>query len=75
LQDEKTIKPRISLVAAVDSYGSMYAGIFLRNSNIITTKLMLYKLMQVQDEENPEWRQNTVLFLNGADYHNNTEIK
>lgn len=62
-------------MAAVDSYGSMYASLFMGNSNIIATKMILYKLIQVQDEEDPEWRQNTVLFLDGAAYHNNPEIK
>ena len=37
--------------------------------------MLLQKLILVQDKENPEWRQNTIIFMDRAAYCKNKETK
>ena len=74
-QKDKTIEPRTSLIAAVDNLGNIYASLFQGNSNTQTTILMMHWLCKILDEEDKNWRTISILLLDGASYHTNTETK
>jgi transposase len=46
-----------------------YTSIHKANSDDHTTKLILYRLVQSLDKEGAEWRQTSILLLDGASYH------
>jgi hypothetical protein len=74
VQKEKSINPRITLVAAVDSNGLKYASMFQGNSCTTTTQIMLFELASALDKEDARWRENTILLMDGAAYHKNQTI-
>jgi len=73
--NKKAINPRITLVAAVDNIGNKYASFFIGNSNSKTTCRVVEKLVAILDEEDPNWREHSLLMLDGARYHKTAQVK
>lgn len=71
----KEINPRITLIAAVDNQGRIYASMLQANSDNETFGLFLRKLVQTLDYEEKKWRSNTVLVWDGAGYHTSPSTK
>jgi hypothetical protein len=60
------IKPAVTLVVVADSTGSIYSSLLQSNSNEKTTMLMIVELVQRLDEEDTDWRDNSVLLLDNV---------
>ena len=64
-----SLAPRITLIAALDTMGSIYITLTQANSNNKTMEIYFYHLVGKLDKERPGWRDDTVLLLDGASYH------
>ena len=69
------IRPRITMIAAVDSHGQQYVSLLQANSNSETMRIYLEHLVSILDEENQNWRKDTVLFWDNASYHTSNSTR
>ena len=63
------VRPRLSLIVAVDTEGRVYWCMMQTNTNERTMKLFLLHLFTLLDFERPGWRKSTIVQLDGAAYH------
>ena len=70
----KQIQPRISMIAGMDTHGDTYACYTTVNTNTSVMKLYLSFLVEQLEKDRPNFRDDTVLLLDGAKYHTNYEI-
>ena len=66
--------PRISLIAAIDTSGNVYAALTQRNTDTDVMRLYMWHLVQRLEKEDPNFRSNTVFQLDGAKYHTCQEM-
>ena len=71
----RTMSPRISLIAALDTEGCVYFSLTQTNTDQHVMLVFLRHLAGKLDEETPGWREDTVLLLDGATYHTGEEIR
>jgi len=71
----KSVAPRLALLCALDTKGQIYYS--LSQSNTDSDMMMLYMrhLLRRLDEEEADWRDNTVFLFDGAKYHTSEEMK
>ena len=63
------ISPRITMHIACDSNGLVWLSLFQSHSNASVFALFIRALSERLNMEDPDWRSNTVLILDGAPYH------
>ena len=71
----KSVTPRISLIAALDTDGNAFYCLTQVNTDQKVLMLFLAYLIQRLDLETPGWRAVTWLLLDGAKYHVGEEIR
>ena len=64
--EEKIVNPRISVIAAIDTEGDMYLSLTQVNTDTPIMKMYLSYLAEALDNDRPDWRENTVILLDGA---------
>ena len=69
------VQPRISLFAAVDSFGEVYIAISQENTNNDTFRLFLTYLIKELTRDRPNFREDTVFLFDGAGYHTSNEVQ
>jgi hypothetical protein len=69
------VAPRITLVAAVDNLGNSYLSLLQTNSNRHTTLLLLSQLFDLLSQEDPHWKESTIIIIDGARYHTTPSIR
>ena len=65
----RAVKPRINIVAALDSRGNIYLSLMQCNLDTNVMKLYLTQLAKSLDQDRPGWRLDSVLLLDGAKPH------
>ena len=63
-----SVAPRISVQMAVCTEGRLYASLSQANTDAKTFCLFISKLCAKLTKESPDWRDNTVLLIDGARY-------
>ena len=66
---EKQINPRLALIAALDSDGNTFFSLTHAITNSDIMLLFLSNLARTLDREQYNWRDNTIILLDGARYH------
>ena len=69
----KVMVPRISVFVALDNFGEVYMSLSQDNTDTRNMILFLHHLIIQLDYKNPLWRNNTLLQLDGAAYHKQSE--
>lgn len=67
-----SVKPfghRLSLLSAVDTDGQIYFAISQSTTDQRVFGTFLQRLTEILDYEEPQWREYTVVLLDGASYH------
>jgi len=64
------LAPRITVIAAIDSLGNVYLTLTQANSNNKTMEIYFHHLAATLDRERPYWREDSVILLDNAVYHN-----
>ena len=62
------------MIAGMDTHGDTYASFTTVNTNTSVMKLYLSFLVEQLEKDRPNFRDDTVLLLDGAKYHTNYEI-
>ena len=70
----KQVAPRITLVAALDSSGSLHASLLQANSDSDTMQLFFTEYIKTLDAEDRNWRSNSLIMLDNASYHDSKEV-
>ena len=60
------VAPRISLILALDTLGSVYMSLVQSNSNSKIMEIYIAQQVQVLDSERPGWRKNTIWIWDNA---------
>ena len=63
------IAPRITMILGLDTRGNVYLALAQANSNSDMMELYFRGLAARLDQERPQWRRDTVIFVDGAKYH------
>ena len=64
----KSVCPRISLIAALDNFGEVYACITQVNTDSKIMGLYLKELVKLLDQKDEQWRNDTIILHDGAMY-------
>ena len=64
------MSPRISMIAGLDTDGNTYVTLTQVNSNSGIMQIYFLALVKKLDKIKPDWREKTVVLLDGASYHN-----
>ena len=72
---DKSINPRLALIAALDSDGKVYFALThaITDSDVIAS--FLKRLCDSISVFDPNWRDNSVILLDGARYHTSEETR
>jgi hypothetical protein len=65
----KQVSPRISMILALDSEGTVYGCLTQVNTDSKIMGLYLKELVKVLDKKDVNWRKNHFLLVDGAKYH------
>ena len=68
------VAPRITLILGLDSRGNVYLTLAQANSNSQMMELYFRALAAKLDQERPNWRRDTVIFVDGAKYHQSADF-
>jgi hypothetical protein len=69
----KPVVPRLSVLAAIDTQGSVYMALTMSHTDSDVLCLFLKRLFAKIELERPDFRQNTILLIDGAPYHRGDE--
>ena len=64
----KHISPRISMIVALDNFGEVYACLTQVNTDSKIMSLYINSLVKLLDEEDKNWRKDTIILHDGAQY-------
>ena len=65
---ESTVVPRLSLIMAMSTDGRIYFSFTQVNTDSRVFCIFMTKLVEKLTAEEPDWRKNTVLLIDGAKY-------
>ena len=71
----KGIAPRISVIAGIDTDGKVYFSLTQVNTNTDVFLLFLKRLCDKLTTEDKNWKQNTVMLVDGASYHSSDPVR
>ena len=69
------MSPRLSLIAALDSDGRLFYSLTHAITDTSIMKMFLSCLCKQLDREISNWKEDTVLLLDGAKYHTSEECQ
>ena len=72
---DKSISPRISVIAAIDTEGEAYLSLSIANTDSDTFRLFIQKLAKKLDEDRPGWKEDTVIMMDNAPYHGSQKTR
>ena len=67
--DLRLITPRVSMIAAMDTCGKVWFTLTHSTTDSDIIALFFMQLVRALDDEQPDWRDNTVILLDNATYH------
>lgn len=65
---ENQVTPRISLLMAISTDGELYAALTQVNTDHKVFCLFMSQLAKKLSKEDPDWRTNTLILMDGARY-------
>lgn len=68
------ISPRVTMILGLDTMGEIYVALAQANSNTQMMELYFRSLVYRLDRSRPYWRRDTVIFVDGAKYHQSKEF-
>ena len=61
--------PRVSMLAAIDNFGEVYLSLTQANTSANVWLLFYTKLVEKLQRENPDFRRNTLIVVDGCSAH------
>ena len=72
---EQTIGTRLALIAALDTDGRVYFALTHANTDSDVILTFMRRLDNLLSMETPDWRENSIILLDGAKYHTSKETR
>ena len=72
---DKEIRPRLSVIAAIDTEGETYMSLSIANTDEDTFRLFIQKLSIKLTLERPNWKEDTVIMMDNASYHGSQKTR
>ena len=69
----KNLQPRLSLILALDSTGTIYYSITQYNTDSYMMEIFFEQLTIRLDQDRPGWRKNSVVLIDNAPYHSSNQ--
>ena len=69
----KQVMPRLSLIVAVSSNGDVYASMLQSNMDSGNFSMFVRHLSNILDQGASNWREKTIITMDGAPYHMSSE--
>ena len=69
------VLPRLALITALDTDGKIWFALTHANTDSEVMMLFLSGLVMHLDHESANWRENSVVLLDGAKYHTSMETR
>ena len=71
----KDLTPRVNMIVALDTDANLYTSLTQSNTDSDVMATYLSKLVMMLTKENKNWRQDSILLLDGASYHRSQETR
>ena len=68
------VTPRVTMILGLDTLGNVYVSLAQANSNSSMMELYFRSLARRLDIQRPQWRRDTIIFVDGAKYHQSKEF-
>jgi hypothetical protein len=62
------------MITAVDSQGQIYVSLLQANTDTDIMMLFMKEFIITLDQEDKNWRRNSVIFWDGAGYHKSKKV-
>jgi hypothetical protein len=62
------------MITAVDSQGQIYVSLLQANTDTDIMMLFMKEFIITLDQEDKNWRRNSIIFWDGAGYHKSKEV-
>ena len=72
---DKTVNPRLSVIAALDTDGNVWCSLTQANTDSDVMTAFLQYLVRELDRESPGWQHDTTILLDNATWHNSEEMR
>ena len=69
------VAPRIPMMAAIDTDGQLFMAVSQVNTDSDSKRMLLSELCKVLDADRPDWRDNSVCFMDNASYNRSPETE
>ena len=69
------VTPRLSLIASLDTSGNVYYSLSQVNTDSDILMLFMRYLIKHLDLDSPNWREKSIILLDGAKYHTSDEMR
>ena len=66
------VKPRVSLIVAMDNFGAVYITICQANTDDDIMKVFLIELVKLLDQEDILWKESSFFLWDNAGYHSSS---
>ena len=73
LGGRRWLAPTVSMLVAIDNMGNQYVSLTQANSNSAIMSIYLRELAKTLDKHRDGWREDTVIFWDGASYHKSSQ--
>ena len=68
----KDLTAKVNMIAALDTNGEIFAALTQVDTDSDVMSSFLSRLVTVLKNQDPNWRNNSILLLDGAKYHTST---
>ena len=72
---DKQVQPRLSLLAALDTDGKIWAALTQANTDADVMTMFLRHLVRELDRDDPLWATKSTILIDNAAWHTNPVIK
>ena len=74
-QTDNSVSPRLSLIVAIGSDGKLHYSLTQVNTDHRVFCLFITELVKKLNKEDPSWKDNTIVVIDGASYHTHDDTK
>ena len=71
---KKQMQPRVSMITALDTRGSIYISLLQANSNSNVMEMFYSEFLKILDKKQKNWRVCTIILQDGAPYLGSTKM-
>ena len=71
---ERPVSPNLAMITVLDTDGRVYFSLNHANTDSQVMILFIHRLVDVLNQETPDWTTNSVILLDNATWHKSPEV-